>query len=160
MNRKDTTYVFEKSNDSLVSSLPNMQSYQLDCSADVYWRIIKRGKEAIPVLIESLTDTTLTNVYHRCKHGRLNVGEIAYFALEEIAEFPTFIVTHYKFDVYKKGCWNFYEYLFDNRNKNEYRKMVSDFYDSNKFVYSKFNRNDITDCQRKYEIIGKYILKD
>lgn len=44
-----------------------MKTDTLDCSADVYWKIIKRGKEYIPLLIEGLTDTTKTNIYNYCK---------------------------------------------------------------------------------------------
>jgi hypothetical protein len=42
---------------SLVDSLQYMQSDTLDCSADIYWRIIAQGDKAIRYLIEKLTDT-------------------------------------------------------------------------------------------------------
>ena len=82
------------SKDSLISELRNMKTDTLDCSADVYWKIIKRGKEYIPLLIEGLTDTTKTNIYNYCKKGKLNTGEVCYFALEEIAEFPAYAVSY------------------------------------------------------------------
>ena len=41
------------SKDSLISQLVEMKTDTLDCSADVYWKIVKRGKESIPLLIES-----------------------------------------------------------------------------------------------------------
>jgi hypothetical protein len=147
--------------DSLITLLRTMNSYSLDCSADVYWKIIKRGKPLIPFLIESLTDTTMTSVYNNCKRGKLNVGEVCHFALEEIAEFPAFVVTHIKFDLFEEdGCWNFYEYLFDNRNKKAYRDLVRDFYSKNKFVYSKFHKKELKACHKQYGIEGKYRWKE
>ena len=137
-----------------------MKSGSLNCDADIYWKIIRRGKSSILPLIESLTDTAITNVYDGCKQGKLTIGEISYFALEEIAEFPTFIVTHRQFDLIVNDCWSFYDYLFDNKNKKEYQGMVRTFYNSNKYVYSKYNKQDLTDCRKKYKIEGKYKLKE
>lgn len=152
---------FEKSKDSLISLLPTMTSDSLDCNADIYWRIIRRGKESIPLLIESLTDTTMTNVYDHCKNGKLNVGEVSYFALEELVEFPAFVVTQIQFDVIDEhGCWSFYDYLFDNANKKEYQKKVREFYASNKYVYVKFDTQELNDCRKKYKIDGKLKWKE
>lgn len=144
------------SKDSLISELRNMQTDTLDCSADVYWKIIKRGKEYIPLLIEGLTDTTTTNIYNYCKKGKLNTGEVCYFALEEIAEFPAYVVTHIEFDLITDGCWNFYEYLYDNKCKPEYQNMVKSFYSNNTYQFEKYTPAELTDCYRKYNITGKY----
>jgi hypothetical protein len=152
---------FEKSIDSLISFLPNMKSNSLDCSADIYWRIIRRGKESIPLLIESLNNTTMTHVYHHCKKGKLNVGEVSYFALEELSEFPAFVVTKIQFDVIDEhGCSSFFDYLFDDKNKNEYQKMVRDFYASNKYVYVNFSAEELTECRKKYKIDRKLKWKE
>ncbi|MFB9095444.1 hypothetical protein ACFFVF_02860 [Flavobacterium jumunjinense] len=152
----ETSLAFENSKDSLITLLPEMKSNSLDCNANIYWRIIKRGKTSIPLLIESLTDTTMTNVYSNCKNGKLNVGEISYFALEEIAEFPAFAVTNIQFDVIdKNGCWSFFDYLFDNRNKKQYQKMARDFYKSNEYAYEKFDKKELKECRKKYQIEGK-----
>ena len=100
-----------------------METDTLDCSAEVYWQIIGKGASYIPKLIESLIDTTPTHIYHGCKEENLNIGEVSYFALEEIGDFPAFMVTQIQFDLMEMhngwGCWNFYEYLFDNRNKKD-----------------------------------------
>ncbi len=149
------------SKDSLISQLPEMKTNKLDCSADVYWKIIKRGKESIPLLIESLTDTTMTNIYDHCKKGNLNVGEVSYFLLEELAEFPAFVVTHIQFDVIDEhGCWNFFDYLFDNKNKPEYQKLVRTFYQTNTFIFEEFKKSELTDCYKKYKILGRYKWKE
>jgi hypothetical protein len=144
------------SKDSLISELCYMKTDTLDCSADVYWKIIKRGKEYIPLLIEGLTDTTKTNIYNYCKKGKLNTGEVCYFALEEIAEFPAYVVTHIEFDLITDGCWNFYEYLYDNKYKQEYQNMVKSFYSNNTYQFEKYTPAELTDCYMKYNITGKY----
>jgi hypothetical protein len=143
------------SQDSLISQLAEMKTDTLDCSAVVYWKIIRRGKESIPLLIESLTDTTATNFYDRCKNGKLNIGEVSYFALEEIAEFPIFVITHIQFDVTSEGCWSFYDYLYDNKNKLEYQKMVRTFYQRSEYKFEEFKKSKLTECHKKYGIIGK-----
>ena len=144
------------SKDSLISELCYMKTDTLDCSADVYWKIIKRGKEYIPLLIEGLTDTTKTNIYNYCKKGKLNTGEVCYFALEEIAEFPAYVVTHIEFDLITDGCWNFYEYLYDNKNKPEYQNMVKSFYSNNSYQFNSYAPSELSDCHKKYNITGKY----
>lgn len=155
---KSSTNKIVKQKDSLISMLPTMKAQTLDCSADIFWKIIKRGKSSIPLLIESLTDTTMTNIYDSCKHGKLNIGEVSYFALEEIAEFPAFVVTDIQFDLIVNDCWNFYDYLFDNKNKKEYQKMVRDFYNTNKYTYTKFDKKELNSCRKQYKIEGKYTL--
>ena len=152
---------FTKSKDSLISLLPKMKAESLDCNADIYWQIISRGQSSIPLLIESLTDTTITNVYDHCKKGRLNVAEVSYFALEELAEFPTFLVTQIQYDVYdENGCWSFFDDFFDNRTKKSYQKKVMEFYNYNNYVFVKFNYEELNECRKKYNIYGKLKLKE
>ncbi len=92
----------------LVDSLQYLKSGTLDCNATLYWKIISNGEKAIPFLIDKLSDTTQTNVSQSCETTKLNVGEIAYFALQQIAFFPPFVITHTQFDViYGNGCWSF-----------------------------------------------------
>ena len=152
---------FTKSKDSLISLLPKMKAESLDCNADIYWRIICRGQSSIPLLIESLTDTTSTNVYNHCKNGKLNVAEVSYFALEELAEFPAFLVTQIQYDVYdENGCWSFFDDFFDNSTKKSYQKKIMEFYNSNNYVFVKFNNEELNACRKKYKIYGKLKLKE
>lgn len=147
-----------KQKDSLIALLPTMKADTFDCTADIYWKIIQRGETSIPSLIESLTDTRMTNIYDNCKHGKLTVGEVSYFALQEITEFPAFLVTHIQFDLVVNNCWNFYDYFFDNKNKQEYQKMVRDFYNTHKnkkYVFVRYDEQKLNKCQRLYKIEGK-----
>jgi hypothetical protein len=155
---------FSITKDSLIAELANMKTDTLDCSADVYWKIIGKGKAYIPTLIESLTDTTPTNIYHGCKKEKLNIGELSYFALEEIADFPAFVVTQIQFDVIEINdgwhCWSFYDYLFDNRNKPEYQEKVKTFYEKSQFEFIEYPDSVITNCMKENSIKGKYKWKD
>ena len=71
---------------SMVDSLQFLKATSLDCEADLFWRIIAKSDKAIPFLINKLNDTTETNISYKCKATKLNVGEVAYFALQEIAK--------------------------------------------------------------------------
>ena len=47
-------------------------------------------------------------------------------------------------------------YLFDNKNKLEYQKMVRTFYETNTYKFEEFKKSELTDCYKKYKILGKY----
>jgi hypothetical protein len=150
---------YGQSSDSLVSELKHMKATSLDCSAETYWRIIQRGKASIPFLIEGLTDTTPVMIYDKCKKAKLNVGEVCYFALQEIADFPAFSVTHIQFDVITDDCWSFMDYLFDNKNKPSYQSKVKAFYAKEKYRFQSFKPSELNECQKKYRIKGRYTWK-
>lgn len=83
----------------------------------------------------------------------MNVGEIAHFTLTPLAEFPAFVVTKIQFDFFTDaGCWIFYEYLFNNANKAEYRKSVQEWYDKQKGKYKlkRISKKDQTGCQKLF----------
>lgn len=139
----------------MIDSLQYLKTDTLDCKADLYWRIISKGDKAIPFLIDKLSDTTQLNASFACKTTRLNVGEISYFALNQIWYFPQFTITHIQFDYTDdKGCWIFYEYLFNNDNKAKYQKLVKEWYTNNKskFKRQKITKKQQTPCQKQYGI--------
>jgi hypothetical protein len=149
---------------SMVDSLRFIKSDTFDCQAGIYWRIIQKGKEAIPFLIEKLTDTTPTNIRYHCKKTPLNVGEVAHFALLEIASFPAFLVTRIQFDLIDvnedgSSCWNFYEFLFMNKNKARYQKSMRDWYEREKTKYKLIRIAKRTQCQIRYGIRSYYDWK-
>lgn len=154
-------------NDSLIATLANMKTDTLDCSAEAYWKIISKGKAMIPSLIEHLTDTTPTNIYHGCKNDKLNIGELSNFALEQIIDFPTYTVTEIQFDtvILKDGwhCWSFYDYLFkSNKNRKYYQDKVKAYYTNNVFdetyEYHTIPDSLNTNCRKKYNITGMYVF--
>jgi hypothetical protein len=151
----------------LVDSLQFIKADTFNCKADIYWRIIAQGKEAIPFLIDKLTDTTQTNIKYHCKKTKLNVGEVAQFALTDIASFPAFLVTKMQFDVIildetGQGCWSFYDFLFINSNKPRYQKNVREWYEKERGKYKeeKISTNKQTECQKKFGIDTYYRWTD
>jgi hypothetical protein len=146
--------------DSLITALTEMKAEKLDCSAEAYWKIIQQGEEAIPVLIECLTDNSPTAVYNACKKGKLTAGEVCYFALEELADFPTAAITQHQFDLVINDCWSFYDYLFDGKNKNDYQKKVRNFYNTNRntrYKFKAFTKKELTPCRKMYKIEGRLV---
>lgn len=145
---------------SMVDSLQYLKVDTLDCNASLYWRIVAQGGKAIPFLIDKLDDTTLTKISNNCKAIKLNVGEVAYFALQQIAFFPAFVITHIQFDFSdNKGCWSFFDYFFNNANKRHYQDLVRKWYDDNKekFKARKISKKRMTECQKIYHI-DKYLM--
>lgn len=150
----------------MVDSLRFMQEDTLDCRADLFWRIVAKGKEAIPFLINKLADTTPTSIRYHCKKSPLNIGEVAHFALVEIASFPAFVVTHIQFDFFVPGdtgkpCWSFYDFLFMNDNKPRYQASMKEWYakEKNNYKTQRIPKNKQNACQKKFGINTFYRWK-
>ncbi len=148
---------------AMIDSLQFSRADTFNCKAEIYWRIVSQGKEAIPLLIDKLTDTSLTNFRFHCKKTKLNVGEVAHFLLNEIAYFPAFLVTKIQFDTFELDetgqlCWSFYNFLFINSNKPRYQKSVREWYDQEKAKYKaiKISNKDQTECQKQFRIDTYY----
>lgn len=142
----------------LVDSLKHLKEDTIDCNTDLYWRIIAIGKDAIPPLIDKLTDTSLTNVRWQCKKEKLNVGEIAQLALVEIAYFPAAKITQWQFDIIENGCWNFYDYFFNNKNKVHYQNLIKVWYQEQFQNYRAIEipQKKLSACRLKYNLIKYY----
>jgi len=144
--------------DSLINLLYSMKSTSLDCTADIYWKIVQGGAPYIPYLIDHLTDMGVTKIYNDCKKGNLTVGELCYFALEEIVDIPVYLITRVEFDLIVNNCWNFYDYFFDNKNKNSYQNMVRIFFNlhqSTGFAFVNYKKEELKPCHNLYHISGK-----
>jgi hypothetical protein len=150
--------------DSLIMKLAEMKTDTLDSTADIYWQIVLKGKEYIPKLIDCFADTTPTNIYHGCKGGTLTIGELCFFALDEIADFPAARVMRMQYCVIEMKedypCFGWYYNVFDTENKAEFQKKVKLFYEKNEFEFKKLPEKHLTDCQKSLGITGKYYLKD
>lgn len=146
--------------DSVAALLRGMTAEKLDSSARAYWKIIQQGERMIPILLDCLTDTRPTSVSDDCKKGKLNVGEVSYFALEELAEFPIYLITQTQYDLVENGCPNFYTYLFNDNNKSDYQKKAIDFYMAfrkTNYQFSKYTANELTVCRKLYKIDGRLV---
>jgi hypothetical protein len=144
---------------AMVDQIDYLFADTLDCHADFYWKIIAQGESALPYLIEKLTDTTPTNARFHCKKNKLNVGEVAYFAIKEIGDFPESLVTNMQFDIRHSDqhgnlCWSFYDFLFYNPNKAIYQQKVKLWYKEHKSKYKSkaIQPEFLTDCQKKFKV--------
>jgi hypothetical protein len=151
---------------ALVDSIYLIRSDSIDCSSDIYWRIVAKGEEAIPYLIEKLTDSMLTNVEHPCKLTKLTSGDIAFLALNQIADFPAFVVLKIQFDVFsfnEKGnlCWSLYDFAFSNRGKMRIQESYFDWWKNERSNYKKtlLKSEEFKDCLQKYKIKEYYRWK-
>lgn len=151
---------FPKTSNPMIAQLATVEAHKLDCGVKPYWKIVQQGKQIIPDLIESLTDTTGTQIFDYCKKGNLNIGEVAYFALNEIAEFPIATVTQNQFDTFEDGCWIFFDYLFDNQNKPRFKEKMESFYQKKTYQFVAFSKTELTECQKHFKIKGKYKLRN
>jgi hypothetical protein len=143
----------------MVDSLKFLKGTTIDCSTDLYWRIIATGDKAIPFLIEKLNDTHPTNFKSGCKKTNLNVAEVAYAALTHIMYMPMYVMTHIQFDVIRDGCWSFYECFYNDINKIAFQKMVRDWYAKEKKNYrlKRIPKSEFNDCYKKFKI-KKYLI--
>jgi hypothetical protein len=151
---------FHKSNDSLISLLSNDKFISLDSTNTVYWEIIKRGEQYIPLLIESLVDTTQTKIFSSIKKSYLTIGEVSYFALEEIAEFPAYLVAENFSENIDLTCGysNILNYVFVNENKVKYQFLLRRFYLTHFFTYEEFKKDEMKPARTKFNITGKLKL--
>ena len=152
---------FNKSKDSLIALLSNETFTTLDSSNNVYWEIIKRGEQYIPLLIESLVDTTQTKIFSSIKKYYLTIGEVSYFALEEIAEFPAYLVAENFNENIDLTCGysNILNYVFVNENKVKYQFLLRRFYLTHFFTYKEFKKDEMTPERTKFNITGKLKLR-
>jgi hypothetical protein len=149
--------------DSVAALLRGMTAEKLDSSARAYWMIIQQGERMIPILLACLTETSPTSVSDDCKKGKLNVGDVSYYALEELAEFPTYLITQTQYDLFVNGCSGFHSYLFNDKNKPEYQKKATDFYRTYRktnFQFSKYTAKELTICRKLYKIEGRLKWKE
>jgi hypothetical protein len=152
----------------LVDSINLINADSIDCNTAIYWRIVAKGKEAIPFLFDKLMDSAITNVQHPCKMKTLTAGDIAFLALNQIADFPAFVVLKIQFDVFshnEKGklCWSLYDFVFTNASKKYIQQHYKDWWEKEQKSYKevKLKSDELQDCLKKtYGITKHYRWKD
>lgn len=146
----------------LVDSLKYMQTDTLDCSAEIFWKIVAQREKAVPFLIEKLTDLTPTRIKDRCKTTPLNVSEVAYYAFRQIADLPLFRVTEIQFDYFDgKGCNGFHNWYFFSdslAHKQDFQDKIRKCWLTNFSTYRwvKISKNNLSSCQILAGIKGYY----
>ncbi len=140
-----------------IDSLRYLKNQPFDCNS-IYWKVVASGKEAIPILIEKLTDTTPTQIKLTCKSANVKLGDICYVALEEIFNFPIFYITKRQFDFYdEKGCRvGVLDHL--DSHRQEYKEQIENYYLRFKsdLKYVKYDKSYKNICKEKNKISGYY----
>jgi len=141
---------YKKLTDSLkyVEEVP----YIRNCDDPIFWRIVSKGLDIVPHLIDKMTDTKQLDYYVPNFGGKYTVADIAYQALEEIiGDIPTFELLGIEFD--KSGCgyctfwWHVRE---SKKNRKLFLQAVRKWYNDNKdaLVWVESSHTVTGDCFR------------
>ncbi|PQJ08758.1 hypothetical protein CJD36_022615 [Flavipsychrobacter stenotrophus] len=129
-----------------------------DCNS-VIWRIIAKNKEPVPYLIALISDSTTIPVPYRCKREKdMNVGDMAYYILDQILTVPLGPIAERQFHVYDNGCLTAeYDYIEENRStlQGKIQKWYAQYKD--KLIWCEYTEDGLTDCRRKNNIVGYYL---
>lgn len=74
------------------------------CGDSLFWQIVKLGKDAIPILINKVGDSTKTGIRVPCRNRNLTIGSVAFMALDKIVSIPAYLVFKIQWDVIKINC--------------------------------------------------------
>ncbi len=126
-----------------------------------YWKVIAKGKDAIPALIHAVGDTTRTSTYHACKTTPLRAGDIAYLALGEIVAVPFFAITHHQLCVMDENdCMaGLFDYIEKHRSGFQYQLNSWYSKEGPTLKWYRFSSNDrkvLNRCYGLNEIHGMY----
>lgn len=100
----------------------------------IFWRIVEKGKEIIPNLINKMTDTKkLKEVYVPNFGGEYTVADVAYQALQEIIkDIPTFDLLGVSFSEDCGYCSYWFHVRASKRNRKKFQHAVREWYEQNK----------------------------
>ena len=130
------------------------------CGDKRFWSVVKLKQKAIPLLLDKLSDTTITVAIVPIFGYNYSVADIAYVALEEIIhDIPTFELLGIEFD--QKGCGycSYWQHLNINyKNRTNFKIAVQNWYYSNKdrLVWVESNYFSSCDCRGTHPNNGHY----
>lgn len=141
---------------------PLHSELSVGCGDRIFWQTVMQKQDAIPFLIDKLSDTTATEVSVPNFGGQYTVADIAYTALEEIIkDIPTFELLGVKFD--EKGCGycSYWYHLRKLKNRKKFQKNVRDWYEKNKLnLVWVISKQILTcDCSAAHPNGGHFELK-
>lgn len=134
----------------------------IGCGDKLFWDIVMEKEYAIPLLLESLTDTTKTTAQVPLLPYRYTVADIAFQALQEIIDgIPIFELLDVEFD--KNGCGycSYWQHLSKYNNREEFKKNIKSWYSNNKNNLIWVNDDKILtgDCSFNHPNQGHFKLK-
>ncbi|MBI9059457.1 MAG: hypothetical protein JEZ01_16965 [Labilibaculum sp.] len=134
----------------------------IGCGDKLFWDIVIEKENAIPLLIESLIDTTKTSAIVPNLPYNYTIADIAYHALQEIIDdIPTFDLLGVEFD--KNGCGycSYWKHLSIYENRKTFKEDVKIWYAINKknLRWIKSDKVLTGDCSFSHPNGGHYKLK-
>jgi|SRR5690554_5009374 hypothetical protein len=155
---------------NLINNLKEIENlpYLPELSGDsIFWAVVKEGLNIVPLLIEKLDDTTITNAIVPNFGGFYTVADISNEIIATIIKdipITEFVV---KSDSTSGGYWYYWDYVrADIENRKLYKKKVKNWYQKNKsnLLWQEDNKIYRTSPDWKFESNkhpagGYYILK-
>lgn len=147
-----------------ISKMPYLCGMGIEsgCATQTFWNLVMLKQEAIPVLLDRLTDSTTTSAGVSVFGFNYTVADIAYSALQEIVHgIPTLLLMG--IDPAKSTCpfCDYWEYLrADYRNRLKFQKAVKNWYKKAKpqLVWVESNKFATCDCGTNHPNKGHYEL--
>ena len=148
-----------------ITDIPYIGKYgELGCGDVIFWELVEKKLEIVPLLIEKVNDTTKVNVYVPNFGGKYTVGDAAYVVISEIIKgIPTFELLDIEFD--NEGC-GYCAYWFHLRssveNRNKFQKALSNWYKKNKnrLIWVEDNHILTGDCGGVHPNKGHYKVEN
>ena len=123
-------------NKKLVDSLKFITEvpYINNCYNPIFWKIVSKGKEVVPALIDKMTDTQrLKEVYVPMFGGEYTVADVAYQAMGEIIKgIPTFELLGVPFSEDCGYCSYWFHVRESKKNRKKFQQAVRQWYELNK----------------------------
>ncbi len=106
----------------------------LGCGDEYFWELVKQQDDAIPFLIELLTDTTPTAAKVIFHGGHYTVAYVAFTVLQElIKDIPTFDLLGVEFDREGCGYCAYWRHLRrDHANRVSFQRAMRAWYEQHK----------------------------
>ena len=147
-----------------ITGLPYIGKYGgVGCGDDIFWKLVEKKLEIVPLLIEKMNDTTKISVFVPNFGGKYTVADAAYLIISEIIkEIPTFELLGVEFDNEECGYCSYWFHLRSNiMNRNKFQKALSKWYGKNmkKLIWIEDNQILTGDCSGEHPNGGHYKVK-
>jgi hypothetical protein len=149
------------SNEVIKRAFLDIKTKKLDVSAGSFWKVVAAGKNAIPFLLDLVDDQTKSTVLNTCGNEKLKVGELAYIALLEIADFPEDLFFTSNKKSMLNACGSYNESFIDANTTRPFKKALFEYYEKNEVNFELVplaETDQYRSYKKKYGIRGKYVL--
>jgi len=141
----------------------NSNLHNPGCGDSFFWNVVTLKMEAVPLLIDKLDDTTLTEAVVPLFGYLHTVADVAYVALVEIIHgLPTFELLGVPFDQEGCGYCSYWQHVNENiENRMAFKKAVKQWYETNqdRLLWVTSQVFSSCDCGGRHPNSGHYSLK-